>query len=115
MRYYLSPSQYVKLKGFLYCFDLSFSLKPEPKNSSLRPLLAHLTAGVVVPGGDADPSDEAEDQHDEAEDDEAGGGVAGGPGLSVQQGAHGGHTEVLVTPLQQEVLVVRCSNVSELI
>ena len=77
--------------------------------------LAHLTAGVVVPGGDAHPGDEAEDQHDEAEDDEAGGGVAGGPGLSVQQGAHGGHTEVLVTPLQQEVLEVRCSNVIQLI
>ena len=73
----------------------------------------HLTAGVVVPGGDPHPGNEAQDQHDEAEDDEAGGGVAGGPGLSVQQGAHGGHTEVLVTPLQQEVLVVRCSNVSK--
>ena len=77
--------------------------------------MPHLTAGVVVPGGDPHPGNEAQDQHDEAEDDEAGGGVAGGPGLSVQQGAHGGHTEVLVTPLQQEVLVVRCSNVSQLI
>ena len=78
--------------------------------------MAHLTAGVVVPGGDADPSDEAEDQHDEAEDDEAGGGVGGGSVLPVLQWTHGGgHAEVLVTPLQQEVLVVRCSNVSQLI
>ena len=75
----------------------------------------HLTAGVVVPGGDADSRDEAEDQDDEAEYDEAGGGVAGGPALSVLQGAHGGHAQVLVTPLQQEVLVVRCSNAIQLI
>ena len=68
----------------------------------------HLTAGVVVPGGDADSRDEAEDQDDEAEYDEAGGGVAGGPALSVLQGAHCGHTQVLVTPLQQEVLQVKC-------
>ena len=68
----------------------------------------HLTAGVVVPGGDADPRDEAEEQDDEAEDDEAGGGVAGGPVLSVLEGAHGGHAQVLVASLQEEVLVVRC-------
>ena len=70
---------------------------------------------MVVPGGDAHPGDEAEDQHDEAEDDEAGGGVGGGSVLPVLQGAHGGHAQVLVTPLQQEVLVVRCSNAIQLI
>ena len=70
---------------------------------------------MVVPGGDPDPRDEAEDQDDEAEDDEAGGGVGGGPVLSVLQGAHGGHAEVLIAALQQEVLVVRCSKAIQLI
>ena len=70
---------------------------------------------MVVPGGDPHPCHQAQHQDDEAEDDEAGGGVAGGPVLSVQQGTHGGHAEVLVAALQQEVLLVHCSNVIQLI
>ena len=68
---------------------------------------------MVVPGGDPDPRDEAEDQHDEAEDDEAGGGVGGGPVLSVLQGTHGGHAEVLVIPLEERVLeeLFKCHSV----
>ena len=63
---------------------------------------------MVVPGGDPHPCHQAQHQDDEAEDDEAGGGVGGGSVLPVLQGAHGGgHAEVLVTPLKQEVLQVK--------
>ena len=62
---------------------------------------------MVVPGGHPNPSHQAEDKDNEAEDDEAGGGVGGGPVVPVLEGTHsGGHTEVLITSLQKEVLIV---------
>ena len=60
---------------------------------------------MVIPGGDAHSRDQPQHQDDQAEDDQAGGGVGGDPLLSVLQRAHGGgHAEILVISLQQKVL-----------
>ena len=63
---------------------------------------------MVVPGGEAHPGDEPQHEDDEAHDHQRGRGVAqpGGRLLALQRGHRGHRHQVLVTLLQQEVLVL---------